>query len=204
MKRIIILICTFTFICSPSFGQPSKKDISQIRKVFVNEASKGQHTALAREFAIDQFIDYYLRKDEGSSRKMSIAPVVQELYRDSVYTYFGLYRWSRLLDFLKVKNTDLAEVNYTKLDVLHIRKTFIDRVIPEADKKEVLKKEKDFHAFTARYEFAYRYIRETREIETICRWKERNGLLLRVIDKTYVANYNIDTKEFSKKSTVID
>ncbi len=102
-------------------------------------------------------------------------------------------------NFFKVQQNDLIGINYEENDDKQLRKRFVDEIVPAADKEKVEKKGWGCTTFSGKQEFSFNYLKDTKEIEITYEWKEVCDFVARLINKTYTACYNIDTKTFSKQ-----
>jgi hypothetical protein len=166
-------------------------------KLDTNEIRTGKHLDLAREFTIEQFVAYYVDHGKVRENKKYGIEIIEPLYTDAVSRYFGLKHSHGLIDFFKIKLSDLKSVNLANIDGMEIRKNFIEQVVQEADKNKVAKNEKNCSMTHYIPEFIYDYKKETNAILVTYKWRISCEFLFNIINKTYVALYNIETKTFT-------
>ena len=152
----------------------------------------------AKTFSLKTFIEYYVEYGKQMFTKKDGLLRIEELYEDSVFTYFVRKTYYGLIDFFKVTTTDLNQVNYEEIDGASLRKRFIDEAIPESDKQWVQKKEKGCSMGSYYTDFDYTYDPGTKELNISYKWKISCDFLYKIIDKVYTAKYNLDTKQFTK------
>lgn len=120
-----------------------------------------------------------------------------EMQKDSVYTYFKKETLKTPL-YYKVRNDELATVDYKSVEGQLIFEKFEKEIIPHAD-KDLVKSytHTSFNNSNRRYDWHYN--RQNKEMIIECYWKEHWGFK-KIIDKKYIAVYSIDKKDLSKKS----
>jgi hypothetical protein len=197
----VILILLFYFILTPSFGQTQKKVSTdfyrQITKLDTNEIKSGKHLDVAREYTIEHFVAYYVENEKIKFTKEYGTLTIQMLYTDSIFTYFGRKYYYGLIDFFKVKVSDLENINLDNISGTEIRKNFIAKIVPESDKNKVIQKQKSCTSSNHTPQFIYDYKKETNSILITYKWRISCDFLYKIINKTYVAMYDIKTRTFS-------
>jgi|GEM_PF-2809641 len=206
--RYYILLSSILFLLNFNTvnGQSSKKDAvsfySKLNEIKVADVKKGKHLEVANELSADRFVQYYLETGKKvQSKKYGDYILFEELYKDSLFTYFGRTYTYGLIDFIKVPNQELPSVGFIKLDGQELRKLFINEVIPQEDKNRVTRKDKNCTSGFYSKDFIYSYIKGTDEVEIICHWKIKCDFLYNIINKKYVVRYNIDKKEFVQQKS---
>lgn len=165
-------------------------------KLDTNEIRAGKHLDLTREFTIEQFVAYYVEHGKTRENKKYGIEIIETLYTDTVFRYFGLKHSHGLIDYFKVNLSDLKPVYLENIDGLEIRKNFIEQVVPEADKNKVEKNAKNCSMTYYVPEFKYDYKKETNGIVITYKWRISCEFLFNIINKTYSALYDIETKTF--------
>lgn len=193
-KAIFAFVCCLVFAFA--FGQTQKKTSTIFYKLDITEVTLGKYLDKAREFSIEDFVIYYVEKGDTSYSKKYGTEIIAPVYKDAVFTYFGRKHNSSLLDFFKVKTSDLERMNLGNIDGAEIRKNFIEKIVPESDKQKVAKNEKMCSMGNYTGVYTYNYKKETKEILIKYKWRISCEFLFNIINKTYVALYNIETKTF--------
>lgn len=193
---VVLLVCPYA-----SMGQSSKKETISFYKQLLNteasEVKKGQHLALAKEMSADRFVQYYLEKGKKvQDKKYGDNILFEELYRDSMFAYFGRVYAYGLIDFVKVSNEELPSKGFIALDGQELRERFIDKVIPQEDKKRVDQKGRNCTSSWDSQSFEYSYIKDMDVVEIKCHWRIRCDFIYKKIDKVYVSRYSILDEEF--------
>lgn len=67
---------------------------------------------------------------------------IEQFYRDTAFTYFGRKGHFALINFFRVKNDELKDLNYEDFDRNYLREKFIADVVPESDMQKVQEKKK--------------------------------------------------------------
>jgi hypothetical protein len=184
-------------------GQSSKKRsvsfYSKLNEIKISDIKNGKHLDVAKELPVDRFVQYYLEVGKKvQSKKYGDYVLFEELYKDSLFTYFGRTYTYGLIDFIKVSNGQLPSGSFITLDGQELRRQFINTIIPQEDKSRVNRKDKDCASTTYSQDFKYKYIKETNEIEVDCYWKIKCDFLYTIINKQYKAKYNIDERQFAE------
>jgi hypothetical protein len=75
-----------------------------------------KHSELARELPIEDFINYRVENREVKYPKKYgyDTKYIDSLYSDTVYTYYIYWNRVTLMDFIKVKTTDIKKYQYVK------------------------------------------------------------------------------------------
>ncbi len=200
MNKLILLFFLLTLICCQlTIAQSSKKEIinrnRQILALDTLQIKNGKHLDLAETFSVEKFIEYYVENGGKRNKKYGVLRIV-ELYKDSVYTYFGRKSVNNLFEFFKVLNNDLDGINYVALDGEALRDKFIAEIVPAKDKQHVKEKKCDtgFHSSI----FSYKYLRESKEIAISYKWKISCDFVYKIINKVYKATYSLNSSSFSK------
>ncbi|MBK7885355.1 MAG: hypothetical protein IPJ81_17405 [Chitinophagaceae bacterium] len=115
-----------------------------------------------------------------------------------MFTYFGRIYSYGLVDFIKVQNRELPSIDFIELDGQKLREQFISEIIPEADESRVKRKRKNCTSATYSRDFEYKYIKDSDEVEIRCHWKVKCDFVTKIINKEYVARYDIGKKQFLK------
>jgi hypothetical protein len=209
MSRLSLLpIFLMIVFIHPAYAQTSKKNTINYRKEIFKldtvEIMNGQHLALAQAFTIEKFIAYYLEHGKETDTKKYRKTTINELYRDDHYTYFGRKYFYGLIDFFKVENAALDRVPYDELDGDTIRANFIDEIVPASDKKLVARRERNNMSLFINPSFRYLYLSDSGYIEITYKWKVYGDFWIKIINKTYKANYDMVTKRFKPTAPVAD
>lgn len=198
MKKAIFILSILYAHCF-GFAQSSKKETlsfyKSISKLDTNDIKQGKHLELARTFSIEEFVRYYLvngKLKENKKYRLEILP----LCKDSSDTYFVQKHSYGVLDLFKVNTKNLTELNYEELDRDTLRNKFIDEIVLEADKKKIEIRSKDQTMFFENPLFTYFYNKITKRILFKYQWKLNGDFGVRIINKTYTAEYDIASKQF--------
>lgn len=178
---------------------PKKETLSfykSVSKLDTNEIKEGKHLEFARTFSVEEFIVYYLVNGKYRDTKKYRLETILPLHKDSSETYFVRKYYYGVLDFFKVNTKDLNEIHYEGLNGDTLRNKFIAEIVPESDKKKVERRSKGQMMFIENPNFAYFYNRITKRIIFKYKWKLNGDLGIRIINKTYKAEYDIATKQF--------
>lgn len=202
MRKIIsvfLVVCQLVY--GALFAQNSKKEsliqYRQMTATDIAEFKQGEHLEWAKTFTLEKFMEYYIEKGQKFFDKKYGSQSIEELYRDSSYIYFGHLSGEGLLYLIKVARQDLDGINFQELDGNEIRKKFIEEVVPNEDKERVKSKDNcSMGSYLTDFTY-FKYYSETKEIEIGYKWKINCEFLYKIINKTYIARYNIDTKTFS-------
>lgn len=199
-KTLLLIFILLSTKCV--LGQNSKKESTdfyrQISKLDTNEIKSGKHLDVAREYTIERFVSYYIEHGEIQNTKKYGTLIIQELYSDSSFRYYGRKYYYGLIDFFKVKISDVLNINLKNIKGTEIRSNFIDQIVPEIDKIKVAKKEKSCVSLYSNPQFIYEYKKETKGILITYKWKISCDFLYKIINKTYVASYHIETMTFNQ------
>lgn len=198
MKKLLLLFCYLLFNDLANAQSPKKETLSfykSISKLDTNEIKEGKHLELARIFSIEEFVNYHLTNGKNQNTIKYGLVKILSINKDSISTYFVKSYVYGVLDFFKVNTTELNEIGYQGLNGDTQRKKFIDEIVPEADKKKVKRKLGVEMAFY-NSDFTYSYNPKTKRILVRYRWKLNGDFGIRIINKTYTAEYDIASKEF--------
>lgn len=202
--RKLQLILSLLILTNGLYAQTAKKDDivwqKMLRPLKHADVTNNTHLTIARLFTIQQFVEYYVRNGKVITEKKYSRWIINEVNRDSIYTYFAreVSGDNGIIDFFKVATTELKGIDYDKIDGNEIRATFFKEFVPVADKEMVTRKEKNcsnsYHSAT----FSYKYTPLTHELEISYKWKIKCDFLYNIINKTYTAKYNVLTCKFVK------
>lgn len=199
MKQLLLLFCYLLFNGLINAQSPKKETLSfykSIIKLDTNEIKDGKHLELARTFSIEEFVNYHLTNGKNQNTIKYGLVKILPIKKDSISTYFVKSYVYGVLDFFKVNTKDLNDIAYEGLNGDTLRKKFINEIVPEADKKKVERRSKGQMMFFENPVFTYSYIRNTKRILVKYRWKLNGDLGIRIINKTYTAEYDIASKQF--------
>jgi len=200
--KIFLRILSFGLAFSTSLitlAQNSKKESnSRYRQVIIlsiEEMKSQSHSNLAAELSIEEFIAFYIETGKERVSKEYGKEIIDTIYRDSTYTYFIHRTILHPIDFFKVKTYDLRGINFWELDGQFIRRKFLDEIVPSEDKAKSKRKSQGCILGSEYQDFQYLYDRKTGLLRIVCKWKVSCDFL-RVMNKTYQAYYQIDSKTF--------
>lgn len=164
------------------------------------QIKKGQqlHQAQTKQFA-DFLLDYIEHGKEQKSISFTFS-VYEELYKDETYTYIArICKRGTVLAFIKVSNRTLDQIDWKKIDGNVIRQSFEEQIIPKADKEKV--KRRQFHCGgeVDHSVFSYQYLAATQEVAITYHWKLTCDFMYNLINKTYVAHYDLKTHQLTNK-----
>ena len=202
MMKIVFLLLLHTCFGAVAVAQTSKKDASRyyktITKLDTLAIQNGEHLEHAKTFSLGEFIEYYVENGKDVQTKKFGRLSMAELYKDSLFTYFGRKNYYGLIDFFKVSNTALTGIDYARLDGNVLRRKFIDSIVPQADKQK--EKEAQNSCSTGNYaaEFKYKYYGDKKELEVTYKWKIGCDFVKKILNKTYTARYSLVSGEFIK------
>ena len=200
MSRFTWLICIFILPASYTLrGQTSKKQSTQyfraIGHLDISEIKNGYHLEYAQLYPVKQFFEYMAEYGKTNMSKKLDMTTIEQVYRDSASTYFVRATVFEPVNFFRVKNEELENLNYSDFDGNAVRGKFMAEVIPASDKQRVEKEEEKPAMGFYRADFKYNYHPETRLLEITYRWKVSSDFK-RVIKRTYHAKYDINAKRF--------
>ncbi|PQJ12297.1 hypothetical protein CJD36_000630 [Flavipsychrobacter stenotrophus] len=200
--RKLQLILSLLILTNGLSAQTAKKDDivwqKMLRPLKHVDVTNNTHLTLARPFTIQQFVEYYVRNSKVITEKKYSKWVINEVNRDSTYTYFAreVGGDNGIIDFFKVATIELKYIDYNKIDGNEIRTTFFNEFVPAADKERVAKKEKNCSSSCHSATYSYKYMPLTHELEISYKWKIKCDFLYNIINKTYTAKYNVTTRTF--------
>ena len=181
------------------FAQNSKKaSISEHRLLTgltLEQLQTQSYSHMAKEYSLEDFMVYYVEHGQEKVTKQYGSETFRTVYSDSAYTYLVRRTESYNIAFLKVLKEDLADPYILETDGQALRQKFLSEIVPEADKQKVAKA-----TCSMGYQgggFSYTYNRQTKQLGITYKWKVSCDLI-RVLNKTYQAKYNIETKVFEK------
>lgn len=201
MFRCTIIISLFISLISyESWGQNAKKEsiaaFRAITRLDISEIKKGQHLEFAYLYPVKQFIEYTAEFGKRDTSKKWGPTTIEQVFRDSAFTYFVRANESGSpMNFFRVKNDELTDLDYSEFDGKAVKDKFIAEVVPGSDKERVERKEKNIGMGFYRGGFRYNYQPETKLLEITYRWKI-TGDFQRIINKTYNAKYDLNTRQF--------
>ena len=200
MLFLSMLIClSSNKVSGQSPAKGKYRAFRELYKLDMSEVREGKHLEAAKRYSIKEFMEYYAEAGTTDySKKWGRSTIIQ-LYKDSSFTYFGRGANHYLMDFLRVKNEELKEINYSEFDGQDMREKFYEEVIPQADKQRVERKTRDNMIGSTDTDFKYDYNQETKLLKVICKWTVR-GDFMRVISKTYTAQYDVNARQFVKNT----
>jgi len=179
------IIFSFLFLRTLFFsGCASSQEL-----VKFEEVKLGLHLDKAKEIDLDTFLVIWTSKTKNPKRPTNL----EELYKDSLCTYFGI-PVSKKLEFYKVNNDRLKIVDYKSIDGEDIRNNFYEKIIPLEDKDNLKKCTSRTHDI----EYKYRFIESENSIEIDCHFKVLCEWVIKTINNDYKAMYNIGTKTLIK------
>ncbi|MGG9962317.1 hypothetical protein [Ferruginibacter sp. SUN106] len=161
----------------------------------MDQIKSQQHSELARELTIENFMRYYIENGKEKFSKKYGKEYIDSLYTDSVYTYYIHRTQTYAINFLKVRLTEISNINISDIDGNFIRKKFIDEIVPKMDKDKVEKKSKNCSMGSEYGDFDYYYEKKSGLIEVKYKWKITCDFI-RVINKNYKSYYNPGNKIF--------
>lgn len=167
-------------------------------KISPEKVKAGQQLELAKPFTLQQFISYYVEFGRRQTDLKYGTTYITEACKDDQFTYFIRGKENYAISFFKVSNTELAKTNYTLLEGDSIRKNFIAQIVPEKDKLKG-KKVDNCLMSSESGTFSYLFIEATNQLEVKYHWKIKCELLGTIINKTYIARYNIISHSYIKE-----
>jgi len=204
MRRIMLLVHMLLLIGSFSTkGQsPKQETIKHSRNIFRLDTAQikaGGQLEYAELYSVKQFIEYKAAYGELLGDKKWGSMWLEQLYQDTASTYFGRNSDLGLRTFFRVKNEELAGLNYKEFDAVSLRARFFAEIVPQPDKERVKRKGEgaDINEIN-RWDFKYNYHPGSRLLEMTYRWKVP-GKLTAAINKTYKARYDLNTKQFVRE-----
>jgi hypothetical protein len=202
MRRLILLISIPLWLNSQvAQGQHSKKEVIKYPRLTLRldtaKIKKGEQLEYANRYSVKKFIEYQIEYGERLEDKKWGTMRIEQLYKDSINTYFGRNSDLGLMTFFWVKNDELEELHYRELDVVALREKFFEEIVPESDKESVKKKARNYVPGVRSWDFKYNYHPDSRLLEMTYRWKVE-GRLTAAINKTYKANYDLHARQFVK------
>ena len=185
MKNILfVIIIAFSLLtCGTT------KDLIDFKEV-----RQGYLLDKANEIELGDFLIIWI---ENTNFQPKVDFGLNELFKDSTYTYFGkqTFKYQKLY---KIRNNYLIRVDYKSINGDFIRMKFLDEVIPQEDKNRVSRKMKNCTSSFTSYDYNYRYVESDDQIEIQCLWKVKCDFLYNLIKKEYRANYDITKSKFIK------
>lgn len=200
MSRIIQLLSLLIWLSNSNVvGQSSKKERIQnyrdITRLDTSAVKMGKHLEYAWTYSAKQYIEYHAKFGTTDMSKKWGPTIIEQLYKDSAFTYFGRKGTYGLINFFRVNNDELKDLNYKEFDGNFLREKFMAEIVPETDKKKV-ERNRDSSIEFQHAVFKYNYLSETKSLEVTYRWKIRRDYVVSVINKTYKAVYNLNAKQF--------
>jgi hypothetical protein len=177
---IIFFIAGLLVACS---GQKKYFDFGQVRN--------GNYLDEAKEVPLDTFLTVWLE----NTYPVKVDINLNELYRDTVFTYFGKQTLKNQTLF-KIKNKELVKVDYKSLSGDSIRSKFYNEIIPTLDKEKG--KGKNCKSTYTKIDFKYKFIASENAIEVKCHYKVTCEFIARLIKSDYLAKYDLINKTFIK------
>lgn len=184
-NRLKNLISSIVIVCLMGACSGQKKYLG------FEQVKTGYHLDNAKEIALDVFVAAWLENTQPFKLDMNLS----ELYRDSLFTYFGK-RPLTSENFFKVKNDNLRKVDYNLLNGDSIRLAFFNEIIPPEDKKRG--KGENCSSTYTKIEFRYELIEAENAIEVKCHYKVTCEFITRLIKADYHAKYDLRKKVFIK------
>jgi hypothetical protein len=174
--------------------------IATAQRVIISpeKVKAGQQLELAKPFTLQQFISYYTEFGRRHTDLKYGTTYITEAYKDDQFTYFLRGRENYAISFFKVSNTELAKTNYTLLEGDSIRNKFIAEIVPEKDKQKGNTDDKCMMAYESGT-FSYLFIEASNQLEVKYHWKVKCELVSTLINKTYIARYNINSQSFESQ-----
>jgi len=200
MSRIIPLLSILIWLSNSNvMGQSSKKERIQsyreMTRLDTSALKMGKHLEYAATYSAKQYIEYHAEYGTTNMSKKWGETIIEQLYQDSTYTYFARKTTYFLISFFRVNNDELKGLNYKEFDGNFLREKFLAEVVPETDKQKVARGQELSTEFQ-RADFKYNYQPETKLLEVTYRWKIRRDFVESVINKTYRAVYDLNSKQF--------
>lgn len=180
-----IILWTFTIVIS--FQLLSCRTSQDF--INFNEINQGIHLDKAKEIIIDTFLTIWIENESKPKFDMNL----NELYKDSTFTYFGKQR-PKYQSFYKIKNENLNSIDYKSIIGDSIRMKFYYEIIPLKDRN---KRNNCSSAFID-FDYKYRYIESETSIEIKCQYKVVCEFLIRIIKEEYIAKYDIKSRTLKK------
>lgn len=203
MSRIILLLSIIILSNGHVMGQSSKKEAIQhfrdITRLDTSAIKMGKHLEYAQPYSVKQYVEYHAKYGTTDISKKWGTTIIEQLYQDSTYTYFGRKAMYGLINFFRVSTDELKGLNYQEFDGNFLREKFIAEIVPESDKQKV-ERNKDYSVGFYTVDFKYNYLPETKSLEVTYRWKIRHDYVVSVINKTYKAVYDLNAKQFVQVS----
>lgn len=199
ISKVIQLLSVLIWLSNgPVTGQSKKESIQSYRDITrldTADVKMGRHLEYAQAYSAKQYIEYHAKYGTTNLSKKWGATTIEQLYQDSTNTYFGRKGTYGLINFFRVNNGELKDLNYQEFDGNFLREKFIAEVVPETDKQKVERNQESSIEFE-HAAFKYNYLPETKSLEVTYRWKIRRDYVVSVINKTYKAVYDLNSKQF--------
>ena len=154
-------------------------------KIVYSQVESGNQLEQVPEIQLDTFLTIWMHKTEDEK-----GVSVRQLYKDSTYTYF----WARGEKYFKVGDNNLSKLDYQSINGDLILNAFYNEVIPAEHKG----KERQCSTALVDFDWAFGFIESENSIIIKCHYKVKCEFLIGVINKDYVAKYDLGSKEIMK------
>ncbi len=153
---------------------------------------KGSETIKPPEhLSLSEFLPIWFSSQEKIKYAMNLVKVKQ----DDTFCYFSQARLPERPAY-KVRAIDLSKIDIDHLDVFAIHAQFQEQVVPAEDKK--LAHGSGCTGGSVGGGYNYRYIEDKNAMEINYRLKANCDFIIRLINKSYAAEYSFETGEFLK------
>lgn len=153
---------------------------------------KGSETIKPPEhLSLSEFLPIWFSSQEKIKYDRNLVKVKQ----DDTFCYYSL-SWLPERPAYKVRTGDLNKIDIDHLDVFAIHAQFQEQVVPAEDKKRARGNGCTGGSVGGGYD--YRYIEDKNAMEINYRLKANCDFIIRLINKSYTAEYSFETGEFIK------
>lgn len=200
MNKFIFAILLACLLGSGVRAQPANRHVADQNYyrgssgVNMADIRAGKQLQLAKELTVEEFMGIYLQQGKRSyHHKHEAYLIFDELYRDKVYTYFGIWKNNMyLIDFYKVASKDLEHIDVEALDGNALKQQFVEEVIPAADKVVETKK-----SGTNYRQYTFTYNKAFNRVDVVCKWMYRYRFFFsKDVEKVYAAKYNLQSMRY--------
>lgn len=176
MKTKMLLAVVITALCFNSFAGDKNGTV-------YNEQPK--------HLSLSEFLPIWFTSQEKIKYDRNLVKVKQ----DDTFCYYSL-SWLAERPAYKVRTSDLSKIDIDHIDVFAIRAQFEEQVVPAEDKKRAHGSGCTAGAVGGGYN--YRYLEDKNAMEINYRLKANCDFIVRLINKSYTAEYYFDTGELIK------
>lgn len=189
MKNKLFLI-TLVLLSFMTFNScKSSKKLTTFEQVKI-----GKELDKVSKISLDDFFQIWIE----NKSKSELGESYQELFKDEFFTYFGEKELKSLNNkprLFKIENNILSQnfKNYKKINEELIRQEFWNKIIPKID----LETEKEANCLSSSSILGHSYKLINNKIQVTLKWEYKCNEK-KLIDKTYIGNYDLERMEFRK------